>query len=142
MDIMHYVGLDIHKKTISFCLKVVDGTVVREGVMNATRQDLDGRLVGLPKPWMGAMEATIFTSWVYDHLLPHAAKLKVAHPLMLRAIAAAKRKNDCIDARTIADLLRVDLLPECYMAELLPDGLIQPVLPSQILPVIFLWDLQ
>jgi len=38
--------------------------------------------------------ATIFTSWVYDHLLPHAAAVKVAHPLMLRAITAAKRKND------------------------------------------------
>jgi hypothetical protein len=33
------------------------------------------------------MEATIFTGWIYDHLLPHAEKVKVAHPLMLRAIA-------------------------------------------------------
>jgi hypothetical protein len=32
------------------------------------------------------MEATIFTGWVYD--LPHAEQVKVAHPLMLRAIAA------------------------------------------------------
>jgi len=62
------------------------------------------------------MEATIFTGWIYDHLLPHAAKVQVAHPLMLRAIAAAKKKNDQIDARKIADLLRCDLLPECHMA--------------------------
>jgi hypothetical protein len=33
------------------------------------------------------MEATIFTGWIYDHLLPHAQQVKVAHPLMLRAIA-------------------------------------------------------
>src|ERR1700675_3203392 len=45
----------------------------------------------LPQPWTAAMEATIFTGWIYDYLLPHAAALKVAHPLMLRAIAAAKR---------------------------------------------------
>ena len=62
------------------------------------------------------MKATIFTGWIYDHLLPHAEKVKVAHPLMLRAIAAAKRKNDQIDARKIADCLRCDLLPECHMA--------------------------
>lgn len=31
------------------------------------------------------MEATIFTGWIYDHLLPHSEKVKVAHPLMLRA---------------------------------------------------------
>jgi len=63
-----------------------------------------------------AMEATIFTGWIYDHLKPHAAAAKVAHPLMLRAIAAAKKKNDSIDAAKIADCLRCDFLPECYMA--------------------------
>ena len=35
---------------------------------------------------------------------------------MLRAIAAAKRKNDKIDAAKIADCLRCDFLPECHMA--------------------------
>ena len=39
------------------------------------------------------MEATIFTGWIYDHLLPHAAQVKVAHPVMLRAIAAAKKRT-------------------------------------------------
>ena len=62
------------------------------------------------------MEATIFTGWIYDHLLPHAEQVKVAHPLMLRAIAAAKRKNDRIDAGKIADCLRCDFLPECHIA--------------------------
>jgi len=52
----------------------------------------------LPQPWTAAMEATIFTGWIYDYLLPHAAALKVAHPLIPRAIAAAKKKNDRIDA--------------------------------------------
>jgi hypothetical protein len=56
------------------------------------------------------MEATIFTGWIYDHLLPHAEQVKVAHPLMLRAIALAKKKNDRIDAGKIADCLRCDFL--------------------------------
>jgi transposase len=59
--------------------------------------------------------ATIFTGWINDHLLPHAAKVKVAHPVILRAIAAAKKKNDRIDAAKIADCLRCDFLPECHM---------------------------
>src|SRR5258708_15199259 len=62
------------------------------------------------------MEATVFTGWIYDHLQPHAVALKVAHPLMLRAIAAAKKKNDRIDASKICYCLRCDFLPECYMA--------------------------
>ena len=58
------------------------------------------------------MEATIFG--IYDHLLPHAVQIKVAHPWMLRAIAAAKKKNDKIDASKLADCLRCDFLPECH----------------------------
>jgi len=40
----------------------------------------------------------------------------VANPHMLKAISASKKKNDRVDASKIADLLRCDLLPECYMA--------------------------
>ena len=113
---MYYIGLDVHKKTISYCVKDAAGHVHQEGKIGATRLDLDIWIKTLPQPRMMAMEATIFTGWIYDHLLPHAEKVKVAHPLMLRAIAAAKKKNDRIDARKIADLLRCDLLPECHMA--------------------------
>jgi hypothetical protein len=62
----------------------------------------------LPKPWTVAMEATIFSGWIYDYLLPHSAQIKVAHRLMLRAIAAAKKKNDRIDAGKLADCLRCE----------------------------------
>ncbi len=61
------------------------------------------------------MEATIFSGWLHDRLLPHAVQIRVAHPLMLRAIAAAKKKNDRIDASKIADCLRCDFLPESHM---------------------------
>jgi transposase len=113
---MYYIGLDVHKKTISYCVKDASGEIYREGKIGATRCDLDCWLKTLPQPRMIAMEATIFTGWIYDHLLPHAEQIKVAHPLMLRAIAMAKKKNDRIDANKIADCLRCDFLPECHMA--------------------------
>ena len=112
---MYYIGLDVHKKTISYCVKEVSGQIHSEGALQATRAELDSWMKTLPQPWAAAMEATIFTGWIYDHLLPHAAELKVAHPLMLRAIALAKKKNDRIDAGKIADSLRCDFLPECHM---------------------------
>src|SRR3989454_6557349 len=113
---MYYIGLDVHKRTISYCVKDGSGTIHAEGTISATRFDLDRWMKTLPQPWAAAMEATVFTGWIYDHLQPHAAALKVAHPLMLRAIAAAKKKNDRIDASKICDCLRCDFLPECYMA--------------------------
>ncbi len=93
---MYYIGLDVHKKTISYCVKDVSGRVHQEGKLGATRCELDDWMSTLPQPWTVAMEATIFTGWIYDHLHPHAAQIKVAHPLMLRAIAAAKKKNDVL----------------------------------------------
>ncbi|MDX6464484.1 MAG: transposase, partial [Acidobacteriaceae bacterium] len=114
-DDMYYIGLDVHKRTISYCVKDAAGQVHQKGKIGSTRHELDAWIKILPEPRMIAMEATIFTGWIYDHLLPHAEKVKVAHPLMLRAIAAAKRKNDRIDAGKIADCLRCDFLPECHM---------------------------
>src|SRR5258708_28936283 len=116
MEPMYYIGLDVHKRKISYWVKDSGGKVYAEGSLPATRIDLDLWMKTLPQPWSGAMEATMFTGWIYDHLKPHAAAPKVAHPLMLRAIAAAKKKNDRIDAKKICDCLRCDFLPECYMA--------------------------
>src|SRR6266851_4990007 len=114
-ETMYFIGLDVHKKTISYCVKDAAGRVHQEGKIGSSRRELDCWIRTLPQPRLIAMEATIFTGWIYDHLLPHAEKVKVAHPLMLRAIAAAKRKNDRIDAGKIADCLRCDFLPECHM---------------------------
>ncbi len=116
MQSMYYIGLDVHKRSISYCVEDGSGTIQAEGAIPATRFDLDRCMRTLPQPWTAAMEATVFTGWIYDHLLPHAAKLKVVHPLMLRAIAAAKKKHDRVDANKICDCLRCDFLSECYMA--------------------------
>jgi transposase len=115
MGSIYYIGLDVHKKTIAYCIKTVSGRTVGQGVVGAERKSLRQWLAELPGPWMGAMEATLFTGWIYDFLKPHAVELKVAHPEMLKAITAAKKKNDRADAEKLADLLRVNLLPECTM---------------------------
>lgn len=113
---MHYIGLDIHKKIIAFCIKTANGDLVEHGTIPATRKALGEWVNTLPQPWTVAMEATLFTGWIYDYLIPYAHAIKVAHPQMLKAITAAKNKNDRSDAEKISDLLRVDMLPECYMA--------------------------
>jgi transposase len=116
MEKLYYVGMDIHKETISFCVKQNQGEIVSEGRIRATRVELDQWQQRLPRPWVGAMEATMFTGWIYDQLKECGAEVKVADPAMLKAIAASKKKNDRVDARKIADLLRCDLLAESYMA--------------------------
>jgi transposase len=116
MTTIDYIGFGIHKKTISFCAKAQDGTILEDGTIPARRNKLLAWAKARPRPWIGATEATLFAGWIYDLLKPLAQELKVAHPPMLKAIAVAKKKNDKVDPRMIADLLRCNLLPECYMA--------------------------
>jgi transposase len=115
MNVIHYIGLDVHKKTISYCIKTADGRIVREGKLEASRATLRSWAEGLREPWCGAMEATLFSAWIYDTLKPYAQRLVMGHPAKMKAITAGKKKSDTIDARTIADLLRCDLLPVCYV---------------------------
>lgn len=115
METIYYIGLDIHKKVIAYCIKTKEGHLVGQGKIGADRASLIAWVNGLPGPWIGAMEATIFTGWIYDFLAPFALDLRVAHPEMLKAITAAKKKNDRADAEMITDLLRVNLLPQCHM---------------------------
>ena len=70
-------------------MKDGSGHIHAAGTIPTARLDLDKWMKTLPQPWTAAMEATVFTAWIYD-LLPHAAAVKVAHPLMLRAIAAGR----------------------------------------------------
>ena len=75
MNAIHYIGLDVHKKTISYCIKTAAGQIVKEGTLAAERSVLRSWAGSLEQPWHGAMEATIFSAWIYDTLKPYAERL-------------------------------------------------------------------
>lgn len=115
MNVSHYIGFDVHKKTVSYCVKTVDGQIVEEGKLPAQRAKLREWASARQYRWQGAMEATLFSAWIYDTLKPYAEQLLMAHPARMKAICSGKKKSDRLDARTIADLLRCNLLPTCYV---------------------------
>ena len=116
MNIKHYIGFDVHKKSVSYCVKTADGIIVEEGKLAAKRAILREWASKRTEPWHGAMEATLFSGWIYDALKPFAAELQMGHPAMMKAIGASKKKNDKLDARKTSDLVRCNLLPVCWVA--------------------------
>jgi transposase len=42
MNVIHYIGLDVHKKTISYCIKTAAGQIVKEGTLAAEKRRTDG----------------------------------------------------------------------------------------------------
>jgi transposase len=114
----YYVGLDVHRKAISFCVKRADGTIVREGRIASDRQAIADWAKGFDGPWRCGLEATLCSHWIYYELKRYATHIEMGHPAKMKAISTAKRKNDTLDARTLADLLRADLFPPCYVPPL------------------------
>src|ERR671932_2112345 len=54
--------------------------------------------------------------WLAELLERDGRELRLAHPLGTKAIASARVKTDAVDACTLAQLLRADLLPQAYVA--------------------------
>ena len=40
-ELNHYIGFDVHKKTINYCVKMADGQIVEEGRLRATHWSRD-----------------------------------------------------------------------------------------------------
>src|SRR6266566_8380855 len=84
MTALHYIGFDVHKKTISFCIKTAAGEIIEEGVVAAQREVLRQWAAARPQPWRGAMEAMLFGGWIYGTLQPYSQELEIAHPAKMK----------------------------------------------------------
>ena len=71
----------------------------------------------LPGPHRAVVEATGSWYWIAELFAQHGVELKLAHARQLKAISQAKVKTDAIDSLMLAQLLRVDLIPEAHMLE-------------------------
>lgn len=69
-----------------------------------------------PQPLEVAFEATFGWGWFADFLAELGIPAHMAHPLATKAISSARVKNDAVDAKTLAHLLRTNLLPEGWIA--------------------------
>jgi transposase len=111
---MNYVGVDLHKQTISVCVV----SQARERVQ-ARRFRCDDELRILEffeqlAPFEVVVEATASYEWFLQLVEPYASRVVLAHPGKLRVIAESTRKSDQLDARTLAEFLARDMIPEAH----------------------------
>ena len=109
---MIYIGLDVHKKGSVYCCQDESGKVIRTGQLSHTLSPVRQLVACDGQAPRVAIEATGSWQHVAAMLQSQGAQVVLSHPRRTRAIAAAKVKTDAIDARTLADLLRVGLLPQ------------------------------
>ena len=112
---MVYVGIDLHRNRSQIAVLDQEGSeLLSRRIVNDPELFL-ALLADFEQPRI-ALEATYGWEWLADLLEEAGSELHLAHPLRTKAIAAARVKTDAVDARTLAHLLRADLLPEAYIA--------------------------
>jgi transposase len=111
-----YVGMDVHRKRSQ--VAIVDDAGVQQRNRNVPNDP--ARLVpilGVLAPGTPvAFEAAYGWGWLVELLEELELEPHLVHPSRCKAIASARLKNDKVDAATLAQLLRAELLPEAWIA--------------------------
>jgi transposase len=114
-----YVGIDVHKKMCQAAILDEDGTLLDEIRFANTPEEIEefsGKLSTFRDEVKAVVEST-GNLWIqiHDRLEEHGFDVALSNPAKTRLIAEAKVKTDKVDARTLAALLRADMLPTCYV---------------------------
>ena len=116
---MKIVGIDVHKKMCQAAVLDEGGTLLDEPRFP---NDPDGieefadKLTAFSDEVKAVVEST-GNLWIqiHDRLEEHGFDVALSNPSKTRLIAEAKVKTDKVDARTLAGLLRADMIPTCYV---------------------------
>ena len=116
MNSVRYVGMDVHRDTISVAVLDEGGRLTMQAVL-ATRA---GAILDFIHGVRGTLQVTFeegtHSAWLYDVLVRRVAQLVVCNPRK-NALLKSGSKSDAIDARKLAELLRCDQLHPVYHGE-------------------------
>jgi transposase len=116
MNDAKYIGLDVHQATISVAILDSAGKLVMEAILETKAETILQFIHGLRGTLHVTLEEGTCAAWLHDVLQPHVASVLVCDPRK-NALLKSGNKNDRIDARKLADLLRTGLLSPVYHAE-------------------------
>jgi transposase len=111
---MLYVGIDLHKRTITLCVVGQDRSVVTRKTLLCAEPERIRAFFAALSPFRAVVEATASYAWLWELLEPLAEKLVLAHPKKLRVIAESTRKSDQLDAQVLAEFLALDMIPQAH----------------------------
>ncbi len=134
-EIEKSIGIDIGKRKCVACVMEHDGVILEESSYDNTAKDAL-EFATSAKARYGTCRAVCESTgnhWIktidaFEHV---GIPIALANPFKIKAIASASIKNDTIDARTLAHLLRSNLIPACHIGSAESRG-IKQILRYQI----------
>jgi hypothetical protein len=108
-----YIGMDVHKESISIAVRNAVGKIVMECVIETKGSMILQFFDGLRGDLQVTFEEGTWAAWLYDLLKPHVTKLVVCDPRR-NALLQDGNQNDGVDARKLSDLLYMNKLNAVY----------------------------
>jgi len=113
--IERYVALDVHKHYVM----VAAINAAQEVVLTPRKLSLERFAHWAPEHLtpkdQAVLEATVNAWTLYDQLAPLVHDVKIAHPLLVKLISAARVKTDTRDTLHLARLLAAGLIPAVWV---------------------------
>jgi transposase len=116
MESVRYVGLDVHKDTITAAVLNGEGRLVMQSVLATNARAILDFVQGLRGTIHITFEESTHSAWLYGLLAGRAARVVVCDPRK-NSLLKSGSKSDAIDAGKLADLLRANLVKAVYHAD-------------------------
>ena len=114
MNLLKYIGMDVHKAMTVIAVLNTVGKVVQETIIETKADAILDLIKGQRGTLHVAFEEGTQAAWLYDLIQPHVASVVVGDP---RKITSQGRKADKPDAKRLAELLRTNSLSPVYHGE-------------------------
>jgi transposase len=101
------IGIDVGDKTSRYCTLNREGEIVKEASVGSTKKALEQTFGAMPHSRI-AFEAGTHSSWMSRVLSALGHEVIVANARQVKLISQSSRKDDRVDAQTLARLARVD----------------------------------
>jgi len=108
-----YIGMDVHKESVSIAVRNDAGKIVMECVIETKASTILQFFDGLRGDVHVTFEEGTWAAWLYDLLKPHVTKVLVCDPRR-NALLQEGNQNDRVDARKLAELLHNNQLRSVY----------------------------
>src|SRR2546422_4105860 len=111
----HYCGIDLHARAMYVCILDQSGTKLVHKNLPTTPEAFLRLITPYREDLVVAVECIFTWYWLADLCQKEGIAFVLGHALYMKAIHGGKAKNDKIDAKKIAVLLRGGMIPQAYV---------------------------
>ncbi len=115
MDLVKYIGMDVHKAMTVVVVLNSAGKVITEAVIETKATTILDFIHGLRGTLHVTFEEGTQAAWLYDLIQPRVASVTVCDPRKI--VRRGSNKADKVDAKLLAELLRTGALKPVYHGE-------------------------